>query len=221
MNPEIFRLSPSTACAEAMGDILALGITAAPVVDANGVPIGIVSLRDLIGPGGDRVEERMNAPVTTIGVGVAIDEAARVLVENGRHRLVCIDAEGRAVGVVSAVDVLAAVQGLPVRHPNGFPHIDHVTGLSFTDEAPLDADHVEIAPDGPGLILLVHGGAGERETPIWAEASPNVRTRLYELSRSPKRTRSSRACSTWAPQPCASARRRSPGAGEGRRPYTS
>ena len=38
-----------------------------------------------------------------------------------------------------------------------------------------------VVPDGPGVRVLVHGGAKRLETPVWVEALLNVRARVFEL----------------------------------------
>ena len=44
MNHEVYTVRPSEPCGEVLGMILTLGITAAPVVDDDGIPLGLVSL---------------------------------------------------------------------------------------------------------------------------------------------------------------------------------
>jgi CBS domain-containing protein len=101
------------------------------------------------------------------------------------HRLVVTD-ETRAVGVVSALDVMSALLGMPVVHPPAFPHFDRSTGLSWTDEAELSAEGVPRAPDGPGLFVLIEGAPLKPNWLVWTEQTPNVRTRLYELLSAPQ-----------------------------------
>ena len=37
------------------------------------------------------------------------------------------------------------------------------------------------AADGPGLLVLIHGGPGMAKRIVWAEACDNVRTRLEDM----------------------------------------
>jgi CBS domain-containing protein len=54
MNRELFRVRPGDVPSDVLNGILALGITGAPVVDDAGRPLGMVSLRDLVGRTGTR-----------------------------------------------------------------------------------------------------------------------------------------------------------------------
>jgi CBS domain-containing protein len=182
MNRELFSVRPDEPVDRVRSYILALGITGAPVVDGHGRPVGMLSLRDAAGsPAGSTAAERMSSPATTVSIHAPIDEAARLVVDSRRHRLVVVDDAGRAVGVVSAVDIVAALLGRPVAHPDAFPHFDRTTGLTWTDDTPLELDRVEIAPEGPGLLVLVRGGVGQRERIVWAESTHEMRTRLIDL----------------------------------------
>ena len=50
----------------------------------------------------------------------------------------------------------------------------------------LKIDAVEAAPDGPGLLMLIYGGADIPETVVWGESAENVRSRVLELLSSPQ-----------------------------------
>lgn len=182
MNRELFSVRPSERVDEALGYILALGITGAPVVDDDGRPMGMLSFRDLLGPdGGETARARMSEPVVSVPARATIEEAGRLLAETGYHRLVVVDVTGKAVGVVSALDVVRGLLGMPATHPATFPHYDHETGLSWTDDVPLEMDRVEAAPAGPGVLVLVEGGRGRADRIVWAEATHELRTRLLDL----------------------------------------
>lgn len=182
MSRELFSLAPGDDVAAAAESILGLGVTAAPVLDAARRPLGVASLRDLIETDrGGTVAERMSRPALTVRQDATIEVAGKRLADGNVHRLVVVDADGRAVGMVSAVDLVRALLGLPVPHPAALPHLDLATGLSWTDDTTLEADRVGVAPDGPGIFVLVHGEVGQAERMVWVEASPNVRTRLSEL----------------------------------------
>jgi hypothetical protein len=98
---------------------------------------------------------------------------------------VVVDGDRRAVGVVSALDIVRGLVGVPARHPRGFPHFDVAAGVSWTDDAPLDLLHAEAAPNGPGVLALVYGRAGVAERVTWAESCSNVRSRIYALLKEP------------------------------------
>jgi CBS domain-containing protein len=187
MNRELFRVRPGDVSSDVLNGILALGITGAPVVDDRGRPLGMVTLRDLVGRTGTRAGGLMTSPAVTISADAPIAEAGRRIAETGRHPLVAVDGEERAIGVVSAVDVIRGLLGLPIKHPASFPHFDEETRLTWTDDAPLDLEHLDGAPDGPGLLQLVHGGVGLPERVVWVEACENVYARLTDMLDTPQR----------------------------------
>ena len=105
-------------------------VSALPVTDPDGLVMGVVSEADLMlredpsvleshfFEGHTRREERrkaeasiardlMTPPAVTIGPQAPIAEAARLMHERAIKRLPVIDLEGRIVGVVSRVDLLA------------------------------------------------------------------------------------------------------------------
>jgi CBS domain-containing protein len=190
VNRELFRTRSEDPAEQVLRELLALGIQSAPVVDAEDRPIGVVSLADLVGcePDGQEVAgARMSAPAITIQDGAPIAHAARLMAEAEIHHLTVVDESGRAVGHLSSLDVVRALAGLPARHPWTFPHYDRRTGFVWSDDQPLDFDHVELAPAERGLLVLVHGGAGEAERPAWGELAEDVRGRLIEMLTAPER----------------------------------
>lgn len=182
MNAELFSLGPQDTVDMGLRGILLLGVTGAPVLDEDGKPLGLVSLRDLVADKpGTTVGERMTQPAATIAAEAAIAAAARRLARTGYHRLIVVDEAGAAVGMVSSLDVIRGLMGLPAPHPASFPHVDRETGLSWTDDRPLEMGEIVAAPEGPGVLLLVHGSAGVPERVVWAEASEDIRGRLVEM----------------------------------------
>ncbi len=180
MNRELYATQATESVTSVLHDLMALGVGGCPVVDAENRPIGAVSTRDLFGSDElTPIGEVMSSPCLVVHETASIREAARLMAEAEVHRIVVIDGE-RAVGIVSSLDVVRGLLGMPTRHPNTFPHYDVETGMVWTDDYPLDHAHVEAAPDGPGVVLLIRGGAGKAETIIWGEAAENVRDRLLE-----------------------------------------
>jgi CBS domain-containing protein len=194
MNPEVFCVGPDSRASETTRGILSLRITGAPVVDERRRPLGMVSLRDLARqPDDARVSALMNAPAGVVSGAASISEAGHRLAETGYHRLVVVDEAGCLVGIVSALDVVRALLGHPAIHPAAFPHLDRETGLTWTDDVPLERDRLQAAPDGPGVLALLFGGAFVPERIVWAESCANVRARLREMLWTPQE----RALSAW------------------------
>jgi len=115
MNPKIVYLREGTRPEVARKFIVRFGITAVPIIGPDERPLGVVSLRDLVDPA--VTETRMSEPARTVGVDQPIGSAARALAEADIHHLVVVDAAGRAVGMLSALDVIRGLVGLEPKHP--------------------------------------------------------------------------------------------------------
>ena len=192
MNHELFALGAGDLPADALGYLGALSIVAAPVLDAERRPVGFVSMRDLVSDArAGSVGERMSSPVLTVTADDAIADAGRLMGERGIHHLIVVDADGRAIGIVSTLDVVRGLLGQPTPHPDAFPHRDVVTGATWTDDLPLELDATARAPQGPGLLVLVRGVAGHPDAKVWAEAPMDVRSRILEML----------SFGTWEPAP--------------------
>ena len=122
MNRELFSVRSTDTAADALDGLLAFGIYGAPVLDSGQRPIGVISLRDLVTRQGTRVTDHMSSPAVVVRADARISDAARLIAETGYRRLVVIDDDRRAVGMLSAVDVIRGLVGLPVQHPGAFRH---------------------------------------------------------------------------------------------------
>lgn len=110
MNGELVAIGPDARADHALEAILRFGSNALPVVDDDHRPIGVTSLRDLVRAGR---ELRYSSPATSVSLDTPVAEAARIMAERGYHHLVVVASDGRAVGMVSSVDLLRALLGLP------------------------------------------------------------------------------------------------------------
>jgi CBS domain-containing protein len=125
MNRSVFAVRPDDDSELVLREIVALGITGVPVVDDTGKPLGMASFRDLLAvktPG--RVFERMTRPAVSVPESATIDDAARVLAEHGIHRVVVTGADGKVTGMVSSLDLIRGLVGMPAPqpHPATGPH---------------------------------------------------------------------------------------------------
>jgi CBS domain-containing protein len=184
MNRELLAIRPDLHVRDARELLRSFAVGAAPVLDDARHPIGFVSLRDSL-EGERRVSDVMSRPAECVDESESIDHAARRLARGDTHHLIVVDCEGSAVGMLSTLDVLRALLGLPTRHPSTFPHWDETTGVSWTDDWPLEEESFTQAPDGPGVVTLVTGHAGDVDVIVWAEACTNVRARVRELASLP------------------------------------
>src|SRR5262249_1008204 len=128
MNRELFSVRPDESCEPVLRYLHLLGVSGAPVLDAEGRPVGMITLRDFLEPKqGSLVREPMTAPALTVPAKASIAEAGRRMAEAADHHLVAVDEHGRAVGFVSALDVVRGLLGMPSAHPSQFPHYDKAT----------------------------------------------------------------------------------------------
>lgn len=178
MNHEVYTVRAHEPSGEVLGMILTLGITAAPVVDERGVPLGLVSLRNLARAKRDEpVSKHMTTPAATVTSETTVEEAGREMGQLKYHHLVVVDARGCVTGFVSSLDVVRGLVGLPASHPPAFPHQEPESGLSWTPTLALTLENIDrLARPGPGMLVLT--SADEPDEVLWAEASNDVHARL-------------------------------------------
>lgn len=186
MNRDLFATREAEAAGQALEYVMLLGIHAAPVVDDAGRPVAMLSISDLVGSlDGVTVGDRMTTPPITIGVDDPLDEAANRLADTGYHHLAVVDGAGRAVGFVSAIDVIRAQLGRRVLHPDLFPYASAGPGIEWSDRGRLDDAGVAAAPPEAGMLVLLAQSPGGLDTVVWAETAPNVQKRLRQLRDDP------------------------------------
>ncbi|BFV60640.1 CBS domain-containing protein [Kitasatospora sp. CMC57] len=125
MSRDVVRVAPQTGFREIVALLREFDITAVPVVDDDGRPVGVVSEADLMrtqaaqedpsglfpapelpNAGAATARELMTSPAVCTTADASVVAAARLM---GRHqvkRLPVVDASGRLVGMVSRSDVL-------------------------------------------------------------------------------------------------------------------
>jgi CBS domain-containing protein len=129
MNPQLLYVSEGEAAGDVVAKLLRFGVTGAPVLDSLYRPTGFVSLRD-IAP--DRSSFRVSRPVVTTHDDEPVEAAARALAAADLRHMVVVDRGGTCVGVVSALDFVRALCGLPARHPSRFD-VDCSSAAAFPD----------------------------------------------------------------------------------------
>ncbi len=108
-----------------VGDVLAAmsgsGLRALPVVDGDGLPLGVVTEADLglRWVRGRTAAEVMGAPVRAVHIDEPVSFVAGVLSRTGLRRLFVTDWDGRLVGVVSWRDLRRARRAAEVREAFG------------------------------------------------------------------------------------------------------
>ena len=184
MNREVLTLRPEMPLHDANHLLRSFGVGAAPVVGDDGKPLGVLSVRDALDTEG-RTQDRMTRPALCISSSALVEDAARRLAETNVHHLVVVDSSGGTVGMLSSLDLLRALLGMPTPHPPTFPHWDQATDACWTDDRPLDQENAARAPGGPGIVALVTSYVGETDAVVWAEACGDLRSRTVEMAADP------------------------------------
>jgi CBS domain-containing protein len=180
MTEDVVTIRPERSLKEVAETLAMYRISGAPVVDANGTVIGVISEFDIVRqevgeakPSGRlarlvrrrperEVEERtardaMTSPPITIGPQREVSEAARTMVERGINRLPVVE-DGKLVGIVARADLVGAF----LRSDAEIAHElrdDVVTGTLW-----IDPESVTIRVEN-GVVTLV----GEVDTRADAE----------------------------------------------------
>jgi CBS domain-containing protein len=117
MTKSVVTLSVDETLAQAADTLASLAVSGAPVCDANEKVVGVFSKSDLVGrlvDGRLDTSATVGAHMTKITVALkpsdSIRRAVDVMAEKMIHRVVVVDDDGRLVGIVSPLDILAAVR---------------------------------------------------------------------------------------------------------------
>src|SRR5574340_1032161 len=105
---EPVTLTPGSPVAEALALMERYRISGVPIVDADGILVGILTNRDL------RFETDVSQPVSalmtsrnlvTAPVGTTLEEAEEILHRNKVEKLPVVDADGRLTGLITVKDI--------------------------------------------------------------------------------------------------------------------
>ena len=117
MTRHVMTVPPDVKVDELMWGLTMKGVSGAPVRDAAGHILGLVTKSDLADPTRpsrlhDATAEDVMTPIVfAINAQDSVIEAAKRMVDTGSHRLVVIDDQGRLAGIVSTMDVMKALVG--------------------------------------------------------------------------------------------------------------
>jgi CBS domain-containing membrane protein len=108
MTRAVIAFTPETRTEDAARLLVRGRITGAPVIGADGTPVGIVSLVDLVDPDRTcpRVGDLVHRRLVTIAATDEIETAAARMLDEDIRRLVVLDTHRRLIGIVTASDVL-------------------------------------------------------------------------------------------------------------------
>lgn len=147
MKSPVLSVTPDTMIDEAYLLLASRRISSAPVIDAAGKALGVVSLTDLLRIGrlqpaslagiqpidlpAEPVTDHMHKGVITVAPGADATEAARIMVTEHVHR-VYVEEDGKIVGVFSIEEVLAAARALRLEGSVGEVMTKPVISLPIT-----------------------------------------------------------------------------------------
>jgi CBS domain-containing protein len=106
MTPDPLTLTPETSVHEAAQVLSEHRISGAPVVDASGAIVGIVSEFDLIARAGATVDQVMTREVVSVADSSTVDRVRAVLVTRRLKRVPVVDGQGKLVGLISRADIV-------------------------------------------------------------------------------------------------------------------
>ncbi|MFD1662104.1 CBS domain-containing protein [Streptomyces caeni] len=111
MTPTAVSVRPGTAVKEIARLLDEYDITAVPVVDDDGRPLGVVSEADLLHRqtsegAGSTARDLMTSPAVVAEAGWSVVHAARAMERRKVKRLPVVDSTGRLIGVISRSDLV-------------------------------------------------------------------------------------------------------------------
>lgn len=113
MTRDVFTLSVSARADQAAWELSARGFTGAPVRDARGRLVGMLSRSDLVDPertqgglDGKDVQDVMTPALFTLQPSEPLTRAVRLMVREGIRRVVVMEPSGEMVGIVTSSDIL-------------------------------------------------------------------------------------------------------------------
>ena len=116
MTANPISIAETASLAEAAGILDSKKITGLPVLDEDGILVGVLSQTDLVRARANQhlvsnwpglaVGQVMTKPALTISVTATLEDAARVMEERRVHRLVVTNAAATPIGIISTSDLV-------------------------------------------------------------------------------------------------------------------
>lgn len=135
MSTDVVTLTAETKVAEAIGRVLDAGVGGLPVIDEDGVLIGMATKSALLAASRGRhswvtpVAQVMAPVVSILPRDATIANAAAVMAMDGTHRVAIVTDDGHLEGIVSSLDLIAEMaraDGYPVPSVHPSPKLDRV-----------------------------------------------------------------------------------------------
>ena len=117
MTTSVVTLSADDTLGQAAATLASLGVSGAPVCDAEQKVVGVFSKSDVVDRLIDakaspesKVSEHMTAVPVTLRGDDTVEAAVKVMAQRMIHRVIVLDAAGKLAGILSPLDVLRAVR---------------------------------------------------------------------------------------------------------------
>src|SRR3990172_5137880 len=120
MTTDVVSLAPDMPVEDAGQLLLHYRIHGAPVMDAGGQLVGMVSVVDLVGRVGETVADVMTPEPVVASEDTPVEELAGIMLEQMVRRIPIVQG-GRVIGIVSASDIIRVFLNLhetPARPPS-------------------------------------------------------------------------------------------------------
>ena len=108
MTRDIITVSPTTKVKNLAMILIKNQISGAPVVDATGKILGIVSEADIVAKKGKDAKSIMSRKVVTVREGASVEEIAQLMITHAIKRVPVTDG-GKIIGIVSRADIVSAI----------------------------------------------------------------------------------------------------------------
>ena len=115
MSESVLTLSPDSTLGEATQTLATLGVSGAPVIEADRL-VGVFSKSDIVDDlsdgeinMNDLVGRTMSRRVITVAPDDDVKVAIRRFAEDGVHRVVVVSDSGSVVGIITALDIVKAL----------------------------------------------------------------------------------------------------------------
>src|SRR2546428_269356 len=116
MTPNPIALRADASIRDAVSLLTDKGVSAAPVIDVAGRPVGVLSNSDIVVHERERVKQQaadqtrvsdlMTPAVFSVTPQAGVERVVAEMVAMRVHRLFVVDADGVLIGVISATDIL-------------------------------------------------------------------------------------------------------------------
>lgn len=186
MDRNFFYASQGDSILQVLHDMSDRGLSSAPVLDGDGRPVGVASLRDVESCHDiEELADHLSRSALSLPQSTTVEAAAQALAARQAESLVLVDDFGVAVGALSALDLLRALVGCSEGAEREASSTAR-SALAWSKAEVLELSAAHRAPAAPGVILLGPGSSSGSKRALWVEASPDIRERLDQMLRMPQ-----------------------------------